>query len=783
MTRPTPETPSASPASRRLYAGGLPKVPHGHMPTLFSLFIFWWVLTSLGFVFLPFVLHRFSDSVWTDPTHIAVWSALSFVSAMHGFLAYLTTYRRGGTPMAFFVGAVPGLVVSFALENFGLFAGWGAVAFPVTMVAIFMATATKPASDPAEAGPFFRLLNRLAYMCGNIWFGIAQILSILVAISWATIYETSVGMGLGSEAAYAKFYNANWFGALCLLFFVTLYCATMRKWPFRISQIGWLFVHAGLLILIIGCLAMFYGGFEGRLMMIEGETSDLVYSSRDRELVVNVPSFGSTQKFLLKCDRDPMVSDVDETIDFSLKTNSGEDKWKVTIDRYFSNAEAYEQLIDVAPTRTEPDMPGNAGVEVEIVAPGQTLKRALVEGNPNRQSLELGPLSMGIVRAPNEEFVRGFSHRYGADDPMRGKLVAHLGEKGDVIAEMPIKVGRRDDDPTRGAELDVPEKTIESAGFVIRPVRYFSYFAQNESQGFFDANPNVSVSPGILVEVQGTQGVERYIALSDGTSQSLRRTGEKTYGVRFRYLVTPELYTPGWMYFVVGPAEQKRVIVTPREGGTRILNLEVGQDYKLSENAPIRVRPTRFVADCDITGGFRQAIRETNVRALHLTVSNGSGSQQTWLLSDRGETSLKVGATMVRLAYKARRTTLDHKLSLLDFRQFDYPNSTKPKAYETNVVIEDQKRNVREAVLIDMNHPLDYRGMRFFNSGPILDEESRRRGIQLQVTTNPGYSTIIVGSIAVTLGILIVFFLKPKLRTWETRRAAAARLQGAHASQ
>ena len=43
-----------------------------------------------------------------------------------------------------------------------------------------------------------------------------------------------------------------------LLFFITIYAATMRKYPFRIFQVGWLVTHTGLMTMMVGCMIMFW---------------------------------------------------------------------------------------------------------------------------------------------------------------------------------------------------------------------------------------------------------------------------------------------------------------------------------------------------------------------------------------------------------------------------------------------------------------------------------------------------------------------------------------------
>lgn len=778
MSRNENSAASTPPPSTRL-AGGLPAVPRGHMPTLFSLIIWWWLLSMVAFVFVPFVMHRFTDSPWTDPRRIFFWSVLCVVSTAHGALAYLMSFRRGVTPLMFVVGAAPGLLTAWIWHLTGHEPGWPvALAFPIGLVGAMLATMNRPEREPAQPGMMVRALDRMAFMSGNLWFGISQLAAIMVTVSIATVYETSVGPNLGNEAAYARFYNANWFGALCVLFFCTLYSATMRKYPFRISQIGWLCTHAGLLLLIIGCLVMFYGSYEGRMTLYEGETSKVVHSSRERELVAYIPGVDEPVNLLLSCDRDPTFHDVNQTIPVRVMSNGNAEDYKFTIDKYLSNGEFYMRLVDVSGRRANADPEtAHAGFEIEISAMGQKDDRVLIVDHPDLRAHDFGMMSVGVIRAANEETVRGLSNRYAPDNLDRGKLEV-LSADGKVAGSIPIRPGERTQETWRGAPIDGEGKQFADLGVTVRPIRFYSYFAENERAGMFDAKPDRAVAPALVVEVNGQKGIEHYVVLSDGSQRSMRSSGTGTYGMRFRYRVVPELNEPSSIVFVVGPGDSKQVAVVDREGRTKMEKFEIGKSYSFNDKAPVKVIAKRFVADADVETGFEQTDHQNGWRAIHVIASHRSNVAETWLLAGQPAREVQLGATKIELAYLPRPMKTDFSISVLDFREINYPNSTKPKAFETNLVLRDQDGNVRDAVLVDMNHPLDYRGLRFFNGSPAVNPQRGKRGVSFQVTRNPGYSTILVGTIIVSIGIALVFFFKPRLKQWEQRRRDAKAAAG-----
>ena len=766
---------SPEPAALGLRSG-LPAAPPRHMPTLFTLFIFWWTIVAGATVFLPWLATRFQETRFSEPRHLAAWGFISFLSAAHGAAAYLATFKRGFSPWWFFAGALPGLGTAVGLEALGAWPDWGKMfllvvllVFTVSVALLAFVAGKRPVVAPRRPDAFLCAADRLAFAFGNLWWGISQIVLITAALIRATLFESEFGAELGNEAAYARFYNAPWFGGITVLFFVTLYAATMRKYPFRLSQAGWLSVHAGLLILLVGCLMMFFGSFEGRMAIYEGETAASLRSSRQRDLVIEAPSLGYTGRFPVEVDRDPTREDVSQVIDIDAPTREGREQIRLTIDRYIVNAEYYERIVP------RPDnQAGRAGVEVEVSAPGSTTKHALIEADRERGSIDQGMLSLHIVRAASEDSIADFGFRFAPTDKKRGKLTVENSD-GLTLCEFEILVGPREGNPAEGAVL-TGRKTLGD-GRTIELERFFSTFADDRGR-VRDADPAIASLPGVTLLVDGPDGPQRHFAVADGRSGVLPSPkGKVESGLKLRYRCRSEFRTPPRsIAFVAGPGERKSVLITGSDGRSRVEPFEPGRDYRFSNDAPVRVTARKWLASADYVAGFEPAKRSTGDRVLHVRAEHVQRQKTTesWIMLYRGRQPLEVGGRMLRIGYQPKTIPVDFSLSLLDFRGIHYPNSRKPKAYETNVVLRDDAEKVREALLIDMNHPLTWKGMRFFNSNPIEEEDTNRRGVILQVTTNPGYGPIVAGSIIVGFGLLIVFFFKPRLRRIEQRRRAVA---------
>ncbi|MCK9422390.1 MAG: cytochrome c biogenesis protein CcsA [Bacteroidales bacterium] len=84
---------------------------------------------------------------------------------------------------------------------------------------------------------------------------------------------------------------------------------------------------------------------------------------------------------------------------------------------------------------------------------------------------------------------------------------------------------------------------------------------------------------------------------------------------------------------------------------------------------------------------------------------------------------LNLDGVRMKLAYGNKEITLPFSLQLDDFILDRYAGSMSPSSYASEVTLIDSERNLREKRRIYMNHVLDHRGYRFFQSSYDMDEK------------------------------------------------------------
>ena len=114
---------------------------------------------------------------------------------------------------------------------------------------------------------------------------------------------------------------------------------------------------------------------------------------------------------------------------------------------------------------------------------------------------------------------------------------------------------------------------------------------------------------------------------------------------------------------------------------------------------------------------------------------------------------------------------LPFRVTLLGFKSEKYPGSSMPATYESRVRVDDPEAGVSEHV-ISMNHPLRHRGYIFFQSS--FAEGERVTSI-FSVVRSPGLPVVYLGTGLLSLGVLWMFYVKPRLAKWQGQRARRAR--------
>ena len=102
-------------------------------------------------------------------------------------------------------------------------------------------------------------------------------------------------------------------------------------------------------------------------------------------------------------------------------------------------------------------------------------------------------------------------------------------------------------------------------------------------------------------------------------------------------------------------------------------------------------------------------------------------------------------------------------MRLRNARQINYPNSSQPYSFESDLIIADIANHTAVEKTVSMNNVHEtWDGYRFYLANITPGEETAVQRIQLVVNHDPAkYLLTYPGALIMTLGIVLLFWLRP----------------------
>lgn len=168
--------------------------------------------------------------------------------------------------------------------------------------------------------------------------------------------------------------------------------------------------------------------------------------------------------------------------------------------------------------------------------------------------------------------------------------------------------------------------------------------------------------------------------------------------------------------------------------------------------------------------------------ALTLELVSGDKKESVIVLGTPGDIGepkkVTLGDVTVDVAYGSIERTLPFSIQLNDFQLERYPGSMSPSSYASEVTLIDQTAGIKMPYRIYMNHILDHKQHRFFQSSFDQDE----MGTVLSVNRDPGTLITYIGYLLLAIGLFGVLLVKngrfnglsEKLKSLNAKKLAAS---------
>ncbi len=211
-------------------------------------------------------------------------------------------------------------------------------------------------------------------------------------------------------------------------------------------------------------------------------------------------------------------------------------------------------------------------------------------------------------------------------------------------------------------------------------------------------------------------------------------------------------------------------------GGAEMQNFAAGEEIPLEQQKLYAVNNVRFALQRFIPSAKMKFVdsgssgQSTGMDVAKLEVTLDGMKSELYVPGHsnmEGEpASITMGSTTIACAYGSREIKLPFVLQLQDFRIERYPGSNSPSSFESDVVLIDVEKDIKEVHNIYMNNVLKHRFYRFYQSSYDQDEQGTILSVKRDVV---GTTVTYIGYFLMILGMVLALF------TRGTRFAALSR--------
>lgn len=542
-----------------------------------------------------------------------------------------------------------------------------------------------------------------------------------------------------TDTARYYVYGTWWFCALLGMLGLNVFVSALSRWPWKRHHIGFLVTHLGILTILAGSLVTLLKGFEGQVILAEGESTTRMSLTEERI-------------FLLSA-QDSKLEEI--PVQFRFQPPSAGEPFhakafkdlRISVSEFLPHAQAQ---VDVR----EGDGLINPALAVKLSGSRATVEEWAFSREPDRQRINLGPASVTYLELPD---AKSFSQIL-KNPKARGPILWLDGQLIPVNPQLPQSFSLKDGR--------------------IASIRDYYPQAGVTPEGVVNISKN-PINPALRIQIPGKIEPETHLLFSRFPELGSGEKDSAGPGAPWRLLyIPPEL----------GQGKNEMALARLADGKIQYA-LGSGSewrqaDYRSGETLPtgwmdFQFQITQNLEKADIEKKFRRVStppgKEGPPPAIRLSVSDGKSSQELWL--GRGdEQALLLGSRRFKIAYGLKSYPLGFEVKLNDFQMGVNEGTTDPASYESHVTVLDPDRLEKQDHRIYMNNPLKYGPFKLFQASYQMNPDGSAYSV-LAAGYDPGVPLKYAGALVMISGIILMFFFRPVYSRKKRTVAATADLK------
>lgn len=547
--------------------------------------------------------------------------------------------------------------------------------------------------------------------------------SMLVIVAFSAARGTFIENDVGRDGAYDLIYATRWFELVLGMLAVSLLLLFAKRWPYQKRQIGFVFVHLSIVVILTGAWMTRYLGYEGTMPIREGETVNYIYSAKSHAQVVRDNQIVT---YPLRMWRSG-ANDIWRNVSFE-----GE-KFALGVTEYWPN---YTEVYREGPG-------GPAGFSYRIAGHEHDSGHMMIQG-------ERGEIGQVKTHFRNDGFTDQMSiSRYG-------DLRLHINGESRTMTVNPGS-----------------DETIQCGGYTFQVVAFHPDFRVEQTTDIDGpmANPMIRVA---ITTPEGTSGERILFAFHPDFSMGHNGEDDPFEDLNMLFQVNRGLeFASGGETGVLARAsfEIKALDVNSQEETT----YAPGEVFPLRESVVYRdvggdlsFVPSQVMTSVILVPAHSENTENRSAVRLVLRDEAGNEVDAVCMEHDRPQ-SVELNGRTYELSFGPVVRYLPYSVRLDDFVLETYPGSDNPATYESYVSLFDEEMGIAgQEYHIYMNYPMNHRGSKHFQSS--YDQD--RLGTILSVNHDPGKWPTYVGYFMISLGFLLII-AKDALFPLKKKKAAA----------
>ena len=574
------------------------------------------------------------------------------------------------------------------------------------------------------------------------------VISILL-LSAVLAFATIMGSYYGMRGSQIVVYQRWWFGGVLFLLGLNVFCAAMSRFPWKLRQAGFVITHLGIIIILVGAFVTQQFGMDGNMPIPEKKQSSEIVLN-DLKLILRDQKTGKVESFSV-----PEFHRTKEGEILKVKLAGGED---LIIDKVIPRAIPETKMI-LSPI---------PGVGLPAVKVGLTNSRFQIEewlrldAKNEKSELNLGPAIVTFQKLIHKDDESRFFQtkpENKVNNVDKGRLLVQ--RNGQRFA---LKV----------TDLIGSWRAVKDIDLEVKVERYLPYAVVEGKKLISKSTEPVNPAVELLVrDSKNPQSVEKHTVFAlfpeFTTLHGGKKSAEKTLGVTFGMQKSEE---PSQLMGV--GKSRGRLYLAQTADNSKILYRVLASSGALNsqgELVPGKKIPTGWMdIELELKEWLPSAVFDEEPRSVDVlqgadepfltAIRVKVGDRPSfWLLEGAGK-GLAVGTMDLIIEYSRDKLQLPFSLYLDKFSMGTNPGTNTAASFISDVTVKDPKANADKKAMISMNEPLKYGGYYFYQASYQLSPGQPAVSV-FAVNHDPGRVLKYLGSLIMTLGIALMFYMNP----------------------